>query len=124
LRGVAVGCQPFAMQEQTYYAWHKDMAPLKLARGARLNQGLGQMWKRPEDMPQLDLFMDNAAVVCENQVQLDLAAKSVTQARASLQKLTQLNPGNEKLGAYQDLINYAEHCEAPVSKRRVKSLCA
>ena len=100
-----------ASQAHSYYGWRGSSKKLLISRNSVINQGLSLVWKRPEDLPQMDLFMDNSAVVCENQVQFDLAARDYSCAQTALQKLTRLNPSHSKLGAYQDLINYGVHIQ-------------
>ena len=67
---------------------------------------------KPQDVPQLDLFMDNTVVVTENQLRDALSSRQFDPARQQLTKLSKLNPEHPQLGCYQDLINYGRHCQS------------
>ena len=114
LKAAASGCGKLKLQAEPldYFAWTTEQKPLKLSADISEANALASVWRRPEDMPQMDLFMDNSAVVGENTLQLNLAARQFNKAQQSLKKLTDLNPRNAKLGAYQDLLNYGLHMEA------------
>lgn len=66
-------------------------------------------WMRAHDIPQLDLFMDNSAVITENALQNALAARDFALANNELAALTEHNSKHGKLGEYRDLILYGEH---------------
>ena len=97
-----------------YYAWQGSHKALVLSRVGATHRALSLVWRRAENMPQLDLFMDNSAVVSENQLQQELAARQYQKAQITLGKVTALNTKNAKLGAYQDLINYGVHTQTEV----------
>jgi len=92
-----------------YFSWNEGSEVLPLSGSVSLSRALSLVWKRESDIPQLDLFMDNSAVICENQLHTELAAKSFDKAQLSLEKLSTLNNKNTKLRAYQDLINYGSY---------------
>ncbi len=97
-------------QAQDYYAWSQAQPQLlKVSQNSDRQRDLTQQWLRPQDLPQMDLFMDNAAVVAENTLLDYLAARDFNKAQSQLDKLTTLNASHEKLGRYQDLINYGHH---------------
>lgn len=99
-----------ARDAQEYFRWDGDhRKPLQISATARLDQALGQRWLPPQDIPQMDLFMDNSATIAENHVLALLADRRFTQAQEALQQLAQLNPTHAKLGGYQDLTNYGLH---------------
>lgn len=96
--------------EQEYFRWDGDhRKPLQISADKALHQALGQRWLPPQDVPQMDLFMDNSATIAENQVLALLADRRFSQAQAALQQLAQLNAAHPKLGGYQDLTNYGLH---------------
>lgn len=96
-------------QQQEYYSWLEQPRRLKISKNKDLERELTQRWVRPEDLPQMDLFMDNAAVAIENTLLETLAARQFDRAQIQLEKLTGLNPAHDKLGDYQDLLNYGHH---------------
>ncbi|MBX2858936.1 MAG: hypothetical protein KTR17_09760, partial [Cellvibrionaceae bacterium] len=99
---------------EDYYAWSSGQDSLLTASQHKpLNQALTQQWKRHQDLPQMDLFMDNAASIAENALCHGLSVRNFKQAQTQLEKLTALNATHEKLGGYQDLINYGYHMANP-----------
>ena len=106
-------CQSLKLQAlpEEYFAWSERASPLAASQNKTFNQALTQQWKRPQDLPQMDLFMDNTATIAENALLNALAMRHYQQAQSELEKLTKLNASHEKLGGYQDLINYGYHME-------------
>lgn len=99
-------------EHQEFYSWDKRREPLQISRDAQRHQHLAARWLARRDVPQLDLFMDNSAAIAENHLLDHLANRQFQNAQSELQRLTRLNSRHPKLGGYQDLINYALHCEA------------
>ena len=98
---------------QDYYSWHSEaLQPLRTADNKDKHQHLSQHWLRPQDLPQLDLFMDNSAVIAENMLSDALAGRQWMQAQQQLAQLSALNPNHQRLGRYQDILNYGEHIQA------------
>lgn len=98
---------------QDYYSWDSEsLRLLSAANNKEKHKRLTQHWLRPQDLPQLDLFMDNSAAIAENTLADALAGRQWTQAKQNLKKLTELNPSHHRLGLYQDLLNYGEHMHA------------
>ena len=98
---------------QDYYGWHSDaLNPLRAANNKNTHQQLTQHWLRPQDLPQLDLFMDNSAVIAENMLCDALGGRQWTQAKQQLAQLSGINPNHQRLGRYQDILNYGEHMHA------------
>jgi len=95
-----------------YYGWDDRRALLRVSESAGRHQGLVLRWQRAQDIPQLDLFLDNTSLITENTLGEALAARDWGAADASLQQLTRLNPGHRQLGAYTDLLNYGRHMQA------------
>jgi len=104
-------CKKLKLQPelQTLFCWGEQQRPLTISRDKNLHNAVAQTWMRQQDIPQLDLFMDNSATIAENQVRQALSGRQFEQAGATLQRLTQLNAKHAKLGNYQDLINYGLH---------------
>ncbi len=96
-----------------YFSWAETNAKtLQASKTISIHNALTQHWLRKQDLPQLDLFMDNSAVICENEIHEALAARQFQWAEKKLLLLTQLNAKHSKLGAYQDLINYGLHMQS------------
>ncbi len=99
-------------ESQSYYAWGGDHQILSITtENSEYNRELGQVWLRPQDRPQLDLFLDNSAQIAENAVLDALAGRQFEPAQTALQNLAELNSECAKLGGYQDLINYGLHAQ-------------
>ena len=102
-----LGLQP---QPRELYSWDVSVkTPLKVSAQRQRSEGLTQQWLRPQDLPQLDLFMDSSAVVAENHLLEALGARDFSRADRQIQLLAELNPQHQRLGSYQDLINYGRH---------------
>lgn len=95
-----------------FYGWDGRRALLRVSESAERHQGLVLRWQRAQDIPQLDLFLDNTSLIAENTLGEALAGRDWEAAAASLQQLTRLNPGHRQLGAYADLLNYGRHMQA------------
>lgn len=99
-----------ATQGHDYYSWNSGQShKLKISKQQTIHDELSQQWLRPQDLPQLDLFMDNSEVIAENMILNALGARKFDHAQESLSRLTELNPNQKKLGEYQDLINYGQY---------------
>ena len=102
-------------EPQTFYRWGgTHQLQLVASLNAGLDKALSASWMSPQDVPQMDLFLNNSATVIENQVLDCLANRQFVEAQKMLLQLTGLNASHKKLGAYQDLINYGLHmCASP-----------
>lgn len=97
-------------QNKDYFRWGEhSQQRLIISKDAMYQLLIGQEWMRSKDLPQMDLFMDNSATISENAIFSALAARDFNAAQKNLDRLTSLNPGHKKLGAYQDLIHYGQH---------------
>ncbi|MES2823405.1 MAG: hypothetical protein V4732_07375 [Pseudomonadota bacterium] len=95
-----------------YFKWaENNQKPLVASTTVAIHRALTQHWLRAQDVPQLDLFMDNSAVICENEIHAVLAGRQFELAQKKLQRLTALNAKHPKLGNYQDLVNYGLHMQ-------------
>ena len=97
-------------EDQAYFAWdgqqHKH---LRIDSDGALQEAFCKKWLRAQDVPQLDLFMDNSAIVTENKLCDALANRQFDVASSLIKELTTLNPNNHKLGGYQSLLLYSQH---------------
>ncbi len=95
---------------QPFMAWNNEQPKgLKIDSDATVQEAFCQRWLRPQDVPQLDLFMDNTAIVAENTLCDALANRQFDVAHSLIKTLTELNPNNPKLGEYQGLLLYNQH---------------
>ena len=96
-----------ASDNQEYFRWDGDhRQPLLISQDRQIHQAIGQRWLPPQDIPQMDLFMDNSATIAENELLSYLGDRRFSEAQNALQTLAHLNSSHPKLGGYQDLINY------------------
>jgi len=100
-------------EPQDFLCWSgENTEKLRASKNADYHQSLTEKWLRPQDQPQLDLFMDNSAQLAEADVLLSISNRQFEQAQTKLQVLSDLNPSCSRLGGYQDLINYGCHMVA------------
>lgn len=100
-------------EPQEFYSWDSENAVLLTVSGQNAwHSGLSARWFSPQDVPQMDLFMDNSATIAENHVLDALVNRQFVAAQRHLQKLAEFNPRHGKLGGYQDLLNYGLHMTA------------
>jgi len=98
---------------QAYHDWrpgHGDR-PLVLSRDADRRGLLTQRWVRSADLPQLDLFLDNAATGVEHDLRGALAARNADHAERIYARLCRMAPSHPGLGEYEALVLYARHLE-------------
>ncbi len=102
-------------EPQEFFRWDGNHRVLLMASdNSERSHRLMQCWLRPQDRPQLDLFLDNSEQIAENAVLEALDTRRFELAQSQLQKLSELNPECTRLGGYQDLINYGLHiCANP-----------
>lgn len=97
-------------EDQPYFAWDgQQQKLLKIDSDAAIQDAFCKKWQRAQDVPQLDLFMDNSAIVTENKLCDALANRQFDQAALLIKELTELNPNNTKLGGFQSLLVYSQH---------------
>ncbi|WP_394201427.1 hypothetical protein [Marinagarivorans algicola] len=95
---------------QPLIAWdNQQQKSLKIDSDSTIQEAFCQRWLRPQDVPQLDLFMDNAAIVAENTLCNALTHRQFDVAHTLITTLTELNPNNPTLGEYQGLLLYSQH---------------
>ncbi len=97
-------------ENQPYFAWNSEHKKhLKIDKDAMVQEAFCTRWLRAQDVPQLDLFMDNSAIVTENALCDALTNRSFSEAAQHITELTALNPNNSKLGGFQSLLVYGQH---------------
>lgn len=95
-----------------YYQWNTDGGvQLNASRNRDLSKSLTQSWQRPQDLPQLDIFLDNSDVGTENDLRNALENRMFQRAKEKLRELGRINNSHPRLGVYQDLVNYGDHME-------------
>lgn len=93
--------------EKPYYQWNTDGGvQLNASRNRDLNKSLTQSWQRAQDLPQLDIFLDNSDVGAENDLRNALENRMFGRAKEKLLELGRINNSHPRLGVYQDLVNY------------------
>ena len=71
---------------------------LACSRDPGLDQLLRTRYKRADDQPQLDLFMDSGATALVNDVIAALVGRDPGEAERALQRLSDAEPGHSRLG--------------------------
>lgn len=100
---------------QEYFGWSNEntgQAQLKISGTAAIENALRKKWIRAQDVPQLDLFMDNTAQLAENAIYDRLSNRDFSAANQHLAILSGANSKHPKLGAFRDLILYGQHLES------------
>ena len=110
-------------EPQEFYSWFPQrQAPLVISDDRDQQIHFSQRWiKNTDNIPQLDLFIDGAAVHAENQLCEALSARQWAMAEQSLNRLMTLNSGHTRLGSYQALVSYGRHI-ADIPKVPVEEL--
>jgi hypothetical protein len=112
------------MENQYYFSWDGDRQKyLKFSYNSELQEIFCKQWMRAQDLPQLDLFMDNSAIITENKLCDALANRQISSAEKLIKELAILNPNNSKLGDYQSLLLYSQHLQnsAPIAPDNIAS---
>ncbi|MCP5016582.1 MAG: hypothetical protein GY938_15165 [Ketobacter sp.] len=105
-------CRELALvaESRDYFSWHSHHPDLLIAsQHEQFHLRLLQHWQRTQDLPQLDLFMDNSAQIAESELLEIISSRRFETAQLQLDHLAELNPESSHLGKYQDLINYGLH---------------
>lgn len=97
----------------SYTPWGGE-GTLVTSRNAALAVRLEQVYEKPGDRPQMDLFMDSAGTSLANGVVLALGRRDVEEAGRCLEKLYQADPGNARLGGLERLVDAAREQDAPL----------
>ncbi len=73
-------------------------------------------YRKKEDMPQMDLFMDTPGVVLSNGIVRALIGRNTGEAVRLLDRLFQTDPGNARLGGLERLTESATTMDSPVQE--------
>jgi hypothetical protein len=96
------------------FAWSgSSQEPLRASNRLETHRRLVQQWRRAAQVPQFDLFMDNAPGMAERRLCEAIGGRRYEEAARELDALSRLDPANKSLGNYQDLINYGRHVQTP-----------
>ena len=98
----------------SYAPWGGE-GVLATSRSDTLAMRLEQVYERPGDRPQMDLFMDSPGTSLANGVVLALGRRDVEEAGRCLEKLYQADPGNARLGGLERLVGAARSQGAPLA---------
>ncbi len=103
-------------ETQDYRGWKQDNAfkELTLSQSPTLTKLLSKQWVRQDDIPQMDLFMDNPSVVTENKLIEALASRQWDDADKLVDQLYQQDANHAQLHGYEDLVSFGHHTEAPI----------
>lgn len=95
---------------QPYCRWSPGSSEreLRLSGDSELGRLLAQRWVRPQDLPQLDLFIDSGAVEAENDLIDCLISRRWEAAQPALDELSRIAPTHPHLDGYKTLTHYAQ----------------
>jgi hypothetical protein len=109
------------IQTQPLTSWQSASAmSLKISRDPKLSRLLARIWLRQNDVPQMDLFMDNPSVVTENKLINALNNRELAKAQSLLAQLVQQAPNHPQLSDYDSLIAYAQHIQEPLAADSIR----
>lgn len=116
MNGIADQAQALELAEETqaYYDWRPEHAerPLHFSKDADLAALLGKRWLRPQDLPQLDLFMDSGTASAENGLIDALNERQWEKAEQAFHTLCEVAPNHAQLGRFETLVLYGKHLAA------------
>lgn len=97
-------------ERQFYYSWSMGAGvKLRVSLDNKRNHFLCLRWRRAQDIPQMDLFMDNSAAILENEFVGSLSNHQWGAAQTAYERLQSQHPNHTRLGQFQDLLNYADY---------------
>jgi len=94
-------------------AGHASIA-LRFSKTAELNALFHTSYRRPEDLPQMDLFTDSPANTLCNGIIQSVLDKDIATARRRLDQLTDTAPDDIRLGHLEVLADALEEVKQPV----------
>ncbi len=116
MKGLAAQTQALKLAEecQHYYDWRPEHAErsLHFSQDAELAALLGSRWLRPQDLPQLDLFMDSGTASAENALIDALSERQWQSAEQAFHTLCEVAPNHAQLGRFEMLVLYGKHLAA------------
>jgi len=109
------------IQTQPLTSWQSASAmTLKISRDPKLSRLLARLRLRQNDVPQMDLFMDNPSVVTENKLINALNNRELAKAQSLLAQLVQQVPNHPQLSDYNGLIAYAQQIQKPLAADSIR----
>lgn len=81
--------------------------PLRVSQDPALSPLLHAGYQKPQDRPQLDLFMDNIGVGLVNGIAAALGRRDPAEAARLLEQLYRADPGHSRLGGLERLVDAA-----------------
>ena len=88
--------------------WGVKQDPLRFSLDPAADRLFFTRYRKPTDEPQLDLFMDTSGSSLANGVVAALVGRDGTEARRLLDQLFDKDPGNNRLGGLERLVEAAE----------------
>ena len=111
LQQAAAYAQALGLSAETahYTPWGGgDERVLQFSPDAAFNRLFHTRYSKPEDMPQMDLFMDAGGSTLVNGIQAALVGRDLAEARRQLDLLFDVDPGNNRLGSLEQLVEAVE----------------
>jgi len=110
--------QRLGLQSQSaqYHTWHQQSPQsLRFSQNPSLDECFHQHFRKAQDQPQLDLFMDAPANSLVNGIQQALVNRHQTEARRQLERLYDTAPDHAKLAGLEQLVSAVENLSTPVN---------
>ncbi len=106
----AAYAQALGLQAETlaYPPWGDAGASLPFSAESALDRLFYTRYRKPADAAQLDLFMDATGATLVNGIQNALRGRDLAEARRQLDLLFDTDPGNNRLGSLEQLVEAAE----------------
>ena len=89
--------------------------PLRFSRDTILDSLLHKGYRKGEEQPQLDLFMDSVGTALANGIILALGRRDAGAAEEMLEKLYHTDPGHPRLGGLERLVDAMQRQDVPVT---------
>jgi hypothetical protein len=106
-----------APEPVTYPPWGGG-SPLTFSRNRTLDRLFHQVYRKPADQPQMDLFLDTPGNSLANGILLALTRRDGAEAQAMLETLYRTDPGHPRLGALERLVDVIREPDTPVVEPR------
>ncbi|RDH84181.1 MAG: hypothetical protein DIZ78_13170 [endosymbiont of Escarpia spicata] len=107
-----------ALQPETlrYHAWGgSGGSPLSFSDNNIREQRFHTVFRKAEDQPQFDLFMDATATNLANGIVLALIDRNNHEAHRLLDQLFEVDPGHPRLGALERMVEAGDRLAEPVA---------
>ncbi|MBL3600032.1 MAG: hypothetical protein JMN25_09195 [gamma proteobacterium endosymbiont of Lamellibrachia anaximandri] len=107
-----------ALQPETlrYHAWgDTGGSPLSFSDNNIREQRFHTVFRKAEDQPQFDLFMDATATNLANGIVLALIDRNNGEAHRLLNQLYEVDPGHPRLGALERMVEAGDRLAEPVA---------